>query len=87
MSGVVYILCAITALASAVLLARGAWSGGGSRLLLLSALAFTGLALNNVLLYVDRVVVGPNIDWSALPNIAALASIVVLLYALIWDAT
>jgi hypothetical protein len=85
MPGLVYILCAVTALASCVLLARAAWRGGG-RLLLLSSVAFAGLALNNGLLYLDRVI-APNADWSLYPNIAALASVSILLIALIWDAT
>jgi hypothetical protein len=84
MSGIVYILCTITALASAILLARAAWRGG-TRLLFWSAVAFAGMALNNILLYVDTVV-APRADWSLYPNLVALASIVVLLYALIWDA-
>jgi hypothetical protein len=52
-----------------------------------SAIAFVGMALNNVLLYVDQVVTGPQLDLSLYPNIAALASIAVLVYALIWEAT
>ena len=83
MPGIVYILSTITALASAVLLAIAARRGGG-RLLLLSAIAFVGMALNNVLLYVDTVI-APNVDWSIYPNLVALASVVILLYALIWD--
>lgn len=85
MSGIVYILCTITSLASSVLLARAAWRGGG-RLLVWSALAFAGMALNNVLLYVDTVI-SPNVDWSLYPNLVALASVAILLYGLIWDAT
>ena len=84
MPGIVYILCTITALASAILLARSAWRGGG-RLLFWSAVAFVGMALNNVLLYVDALA-GPTVDWSVYPNVVALASAAVLLYALIWDA-
>ena len=83
MPGIVYILSTITALASAVLLAMAAWRGGG-RLLFLSAIAFAGMALNNVLLYVDTVI-APNVDWSLYPNLVALASVAILLYALIWD--
>ena len=85
MPGLVYVLCTITALASSVLLARAAWRGGG-RLLLLSSVAFAGLAVNNALLYLDRVV-APEADWSVYPNIVALASVSILLFALIWDAT
>jgi hypothetical protein len=85
-SSVVFILCTITSLASAGLLARGAWRPGG-RLMFWSSIAFVGMAFNNVLLYVDQVVTGPQMDLSLYPNIAALASIAVLVYALIWEAT
>lgn len=85
MSGIVFILCTITSLASAVLLARAA-RGPGGRLLFWSAISFTGMALNNILLYVDTVI-APQSDWSLYPNLVALASVAVLLYALIWDAT
>ena len=85
-SSIVFILCAITSMASAGLLFRGAWRPGG-RLMFWSAIAFVGMALNNVLLYVDQVVTGPQVDLSLYPNIAALASIAVLVYALIWEAT
>ena len=85
MSSVVFILCTITSLASAALLARGAWRPGG-RLMLWSAIAFVGMALNNALLYLDQVA-RPQVDLSLYPNLAALASIIVLVYALIWEAT
>jgi hypothetical protein len=86
MSGMVFILCTITSLASAGLLARAGWRAGG-RLMFWSAIAFVGMALNNALLYVDQVVTGPAWDLSLLPNLAALASIAVLVYALVWEAT
>jgi hypothetical protein len=85
MSGIVYILCTITSLASAILLARAA-RGPGGRLLFWSAIAFVGMAINNVFLYADMLA-GPEVDWSLYPNLVALASVAVLLYALIWDAT
>lgn len=86
MSGVVFILCTITSLASAGLLARAAWRPG-ARLMLWSTIAFLGMALNNALLYVDQVVTGPEWDLSLYPNLVALASIGVLVYALVWEAT
>jgi hypothetical protein len=79
----VYILCALTSLACAWLLWRG-YQRTGTRLLLWSCLCFTGLALNNIMLFVDLVIL-PDVDlslWRALP---ALAGVVLLLYGLIWD--
>lgn len=81
----VYILCALTSAACALLLLR-AWRRNGVRLLLWSALCFTGLALNNVILFIDLVATGPELDLSPLRGITALGSVAVLLYGLIWDA-
>ena len=85
MPGVVYILCFVTSLASAVLLLRAYWNSG-SRLLLWSALCFFGMATNNALLYVD-LLVGNSIDLSTLPRIASLISAMLLTYGLIWEAS
>ena len=85
MPGLVYILCMLTSLASAVLLARAA-TGTGRRLLLCSAAAFAGMALNNVALFVDTVVVSHE-DWSTVPHLIALASAAILVYGLIWEST
>ena len=85
MPGVVYILCFITSLASAVLLLRAYWASG-TRLLLWSSLCFFGMALNNALLYVD-LLVGSSIDLSTLPRIASLISAMLLTYGLIWEAS
>lgn len=85
MPGLVYILCAITSFASAVLLWRAA-RGSASRLLMWSSLCFVGMAINNVLLFVH--VATPDDVRVFIPaNIAALASALVLLIGLIWDAT
>ena len=85
MAEVVYVMCALTSLACAVLLARG-YLRSRSRLLLWSSLCFLGLAANNVLLFVDLVVV-PSSDLSLLRVGTALAGVAVLVYGLVWDAT
>lgn len=84
MPGVVYLLSAATALACGFLLWR-AWRSNGVRLLFWSALCFLGLALDNILLYIDLVVVPDVLMYNA-PSIAGLVSISLLLYGLIWDA-
>ena len=53
MAEIVYVLCALTSLACATLLAR-AWRRTRSRLLMWSALCFLCFTANNVLLYADR---------------------------------
>ena len=80
-----YILCMITSVVSALLLAQAARRSAG-RLLFWGAVFFVGMALNNLLMFVDAAVV-PKSNWSLAPNVVALASIAVLLYALIWEST
>lgn len=86
----VYILCAVTSLASAFLLLRG-YRRSGARFLMWSSLCFIGLAVNNVLLFVDLVVL-PNVegfigvDFAVWRTTAALIGLCLLLYGLIWDA-
>ena len=79
----VYILCALTSLACAVLLLRG-YVRSRVRLLLWSGLCFAGLALNNVVLFVD-VRVLPETDLSLVRTLPAVAGIVILIYGLIWE--
>lgn len=85
MAEAVYILCALTSAACAVLLLRG-YSRSGMRLLLWSGLCFMCLALSNVLLFVDLVLVGPETDLSLLRSSIALVGVATLLYGLIWDS-
>jgi hypothetical protein len=79
----VYALCALASLACAVLLWRG-WAASRARLLLWSALCFTLLTVNNVLLFVDLVVV-TDIDLSETRTATGLAGLLLLLYGLIYD--
>jgi Family of unknown function (DUF5985) len=85
MAAAVYVLCALTSLACAVLLLR-AYQARGVRLLLWSGLAFVGFTLGNVMLVVDRVLVGPEIDLAIWRSLPVLAGLTVLIYGLVWDA-
>jgi hypothetical protein len=80
----VYILCAVTSLACAVLLFRG-YARSGARLLLWSALCFACFAVNNVLLIID-VRVLPDRDLSVARTLPSLVGVALLLYGLVWDA-
>ncbi len=80
----VYTLCALTSVACALLLIRG-YRKTGARLLLWSGLCFVGLALNNMLLFVDLVVV-PAVDLSLLRSGTAFVGVAVLAFGLVWDA-
>ena len=79
----VYALCAITSVACAWLLLRS-WARSRVRLLLWSGLCFAGLALNNILLFID-VRVLPEIDLSVWRTIPAVIAVMVLIFGLIWE--
>ncbi len=83
MAAAVYALCALTALACAVLLLRSFFRQG-HRLLLWSGLCFCGLFVNNALLIVDRFAL-PERDLSTLRLLVGLAALAPLLYGLIWE--
>jgi hypothetical protein len=83
MAEAVYVLCAATSLGCAILLFRS-YRRSRTQLLLWSSLCFVGLAMNNVLLFVDLVVV-PSIDLSIARNLTALCALMLLIFGLIWD--
>jgi hypothetical protein len=83
MTGIVFVLCALTSLACAVLLLRG-YFRTRARLLLWTGLCFAGLCINNVLLIVDSRT--PNVDLSVWRSLPAVAGLALLVYGLIWDA-
>jgi hypothetical protein len=83
MAEVVYLLCAATSLLCAALLLRS-YLRNRTRLLFWSTLCFVGLALNNILLFVDLVVV-PHMDLSLWRSGVALAGILLLLISLVWE--
>ncbi|HEU5314871.1 MAG TPA: DUF5985 family protein [Chloroflexota bacterium] len=84
MPSLVYALCAVTALACAILLLRG-YAASGARLLLWGGLCFVGLTANNVLVFVDLALV-PQVDLFTWRNLAALVGTGLLVWGLIWDA-
>ena len=84
MSGLVYLLCAATSLLCAVMLLRG-YAQTGVRLLFWSGLCFVGLAVDNVLLYTDLILV-PTLDISIWRRIPALVAMLLLIFGLVWDA-
>ena len=82
-AGLVYVLCALTSLACAVLLLRG-YRRSRVRLLLWSGLCFVGLFLNNMLLFVDLRVM-PDVDLAVVRLLPAVVGVGMLLYGLIWE--
>ena len=83
MAAIVYVLCALTALACAVLLLRS-YARGRVRLLLWSGICFAMLALNNALLLVDRVIVSTD-ELAMFRSVPVLVGLGVLIYGIIWD--
>lgn len=83
MIDLVYVLCALTSLACAVLLLRG-YFRTHVRLLLWSGLCFVGLTLNNALLVWDENTLVT--DLSNLRTLPALAGVALLVYGLVWDS-
>lgn len=83
MATFVYALCALTSAACAVLLFRG-YVKSHARLLFWAALCFVGLALNNILVFVDESIV-PMTDLSVWRSLPALAGVALLVYGLVWE--
>jgi hypothetical protein len=79
----VYLLCFLTSSACAWLLAR-AWRRSRARLLLWSALCFTLLAANNLFVTVDLLLI-PDVNFSLVRILLALAAVSILLFGLAWD--
>jgi hypothetical protein len=83
MASVVYGLCVVASLVCAILLLT-AHRRRPQRLFLLSGLCFCGLAVNNLLLYADFIVIGAAVDLAILRNLSAAVSVLLLLVGLIW---
>jgi hypothetical protein len=84
MAGLIYILCAATALLCAALLWRS-YRRNGVRLLLWSSICFLGLAAENVLHLADHITPA-QVDLSLWRNLVGLAALISLIYALIWES-
>lgn len=87
MAEIVYLLCALMSVACAFLLLRG-HLGNGSRLLLWSGLCFGLLAVNNIILVIDLVII-PEVEFNGTlwrNGIGATAG-VAMLFGLIWELT
>jgi hypothetical protein len=54
-------------------------------LLLWSSLCFVGLAVNNILLVVDLVII-PGRDLSIIRHVSAIVALALLVFGLVWDS-
>ena len=79
----IYLLCALTSMVACALLLRS-YMQRRTPLLLWSCIGFFGLAINNVLVYVDLVLfVGVNL--TAIRTVAGAMAMVVMLWGFIWE--
>jgi Family of unknown function (DUF5985) len=81
----VYALCGVTSILCAILLLRG-WRETRARLLFWASLCFIGLAIENIVVFIDFVLMPPevNLFWYRTPF--ALAGMIVLIYGLVREA-
>lgn len=84
MSGAVYLLCAATCLLCTTMLFRG-FARTRVRLLFWSGLCFAGLVLENIILYIDVVIV-PDVDLSVWRKLPGLISLSLLIFGLVWES-
>jgi hypothetical protein len=80
----IYLLCAATSLAAAVLLLRQ-YRASRSPLLLWSCIAFFGLAINNMLVFADFALL-TGADLTVPRALTGTISMLTLVYGLIWEA-
>jgi hypothetical protein len=83
MAEATYVLCAATSLLCGVLLLRG-YLRTRTRMLLWSTLCFFGLFVNNVLLFVDIVIL-PDVDLRIVRSGTALVAMLLLVVGLILE--
>ena len=82
MSEIIYVLCALTSLACAVLLLHS-YRRSGYRLLFWSGLCFAGMTVNNLILVFDKLIL-PAVDL-LLRQASALVAVLLLVYGLIYE--
>lgn len=85
MAEIVYLLCSVLSVTCAILLFRG-FRASRAKLLFWSSACFVGLAINNILLFVDLVMV-PAVDLSIWRSASAIGSVGILVFGLIWEST
>jgi hypothetical protein len=83
METVVYVLCGVTAIACAILLFRS-WLTGRARLLLWATICFVGLALNNIVLFLDKEVV-TDTSFATLRTVPACVGLAAFALGLVWE--
>jgi hypothetical protein len=79
----VFLLCFLTSFAATILVYRS-YLQNRTVLLLWCALGFVALSLNNLLLFIDIVIL-PDTDLLPLRDLSALTAVGLLLYGFVWE--
>lgn len=82
---IVYLLCMCTAALCTALLFRG-YRRNGTRLLLWSSICFALLFVNNIMLFIDVIVLPAAVDLSGWRSIPAVVGVALLCYGLIEES-
>lgn len=81
----IYLLCAMTSLVAAGMLLRQ-YRRSRTRLLFWSFVGFAGLAINNVMVYIDLVTFATGADLSLARAAVGATAMLSLVYGLVWQA-
>jgi hypothetical protein len=84
LQAVIYLLCLLTSAACALLLVRS-YLQNRAKLLLWSALCFVLLAVNNLVVVIDLLILPTSVDLLPLRHLASLAAVSTLLFGFIWE--
>jgi hypothetical protein len=80
----VYLLCFLASACCGLLLVRS-YLSNRTKLLLWSASCFVLLALNNLVLFIDLVLLPQAIDLQTVRSLLGLSAVATLLYGFIWE--
>ena len=81
MAAIVYLLCAITSAACTILLLLR-FKRGGARLLFWSGMCFLAFTINNILLFIDLIILPGTLDLMPLRSTTVLIGLLLLIYGL-----
>jgi hypothetical protein len=81
---IVYLLCFVTSAICAGLLGR-AYGRTAARVLLWSAICFTFLALNNLVVVIDLVLLPDAVTLTLARHLLSLAAVGTLIFGFVWD--
>ena len=81
---IVYLLCMVTSALCAWLLGRG-YARSSARVLLWSSICFGFLALNNLVLVIDLVLLPELVSLALARHLLSIAAVGTLIFGFVWD--